>query len=232
MGKKSKLDGKNQENFMIYTPPYPVFSIFQTVSRRDMVSVIASKSSRIRFVSFSAKIFKMAVELRRGQRKRKKDSNNNKEPVKKKSKKSTELREATLKEIDRLNDEICHLEEEIYQKESSCTNGYSFETLQRIETELLDSSQPSDLPGSSQGNGRSELGKYIDVLNSRISSLESFTGIRFVENNATVLSKTDSTTVLLRRISGTCQRIPFAVEFEVQEDEKMDSTFSPKNEGK
>ena len=197
-----------------------------------MASVIVSKSSRIRFLLLSAKIFKMAVELRRNQHKRKKDSNNNKDPVKKKSKKSTELRELTLKEIDRLNDEICHLEEEIFQKESSCAAGYSFETLQRIGTELLDSNQSSDLPGLSQGNDRNELEKDIDVFNSRISSLESFTGIRFVENIVSVLSKTDSTTVLLRGMSGTCQRISFAVEFEVKEDEKMDNTFSPENEGK
>ena len=174
----------------------------------------------------------MAVELRRNPHKRKKDSNNNKDPVKKKSKKSTELKELTLKEIDRLNDEICHLEEEIFQKESSCAAGYSFETLQRIRTELLDSNRSSDLPGSSQGNDRSELEKDIDVLKSRISSLESFAGIRFLENNTSVLSKTDSTTVILRRLSGTCQRISFAVEYEVKEDEKMDSTLSPENEGK
>ena len=175
----------------------------------------------------------MAVELRRNQHKRKKDSNNNKDPVKKKSKKSAELKELTLKEIDRLNDEICHLEEEIFQKESSCAACYSFETLEEIRTGLLDSNQSSDLPGSSsQGNDRGELEKDIDVLNSRISSLESFTGIRFVENNVSVLSKTDSSTVLLRRMSGTCQRISFAVEFEVKEDEKMDGISSPENEGK
>lgn len=174
----------------------------------------------------------MAVELRRNQRKRKKDSNNNKDPVKKKSKKSTELRELTLKEITRLNNEICHLEEEIFQKESSCADGYSLETLQKIGTELLDNNQSSDLPCSSEGNDRSELEKDIDVLNSRRSSLETFTGIRFVENNVRVLSKMDTTTLLLRRMSGTCQRIAFAVEFEVKEDEQMDSTFSSENEGK
>lgn len=197
-----------------------------------MDSVFVSQSSRIRFLLFSAKIFKMAVELRRGQQKRKKDSNNNKELVKKKSKKSTVSKELTLKEIDRLNDEIYHLEEEIFQKESSCTQSYSFETLQRIGTELLDDTQSPDLPGSSQGHERSELEKDIDVLNGRISSLESFTGFRFVENNTSVLSKTDSTTVLLREMSGTCQRIPFAVEFEIKEDEKMDSTFGHEHEGK
>ena len=168
----------------------------------------------------------MAVELRRNQNKRKKDSNNSKDPINKKSKKSTELRELTCKVIDRLNDEICHLEEEIFQKESLCAADYSFETLHRIGTELLDSNQASDLPGLSEGNDRYELGKDIDVLNSRISSLESFTGIRFVEN---MFSKTDSSTVL-RKMSGTCQRISFVVEFEVKEDEKMVSTFSP--EGK
>ena len=197
-----------------------------------MASVIVSESSRIIFLLFSAKIFKMAVELRRNQHKRKKDSNNNKDPVKKKSKKSAELKELTLKEIDRLNDEICHLEDEIFQKESSCAAGYSFETLLRIGTELVDSNRSSDLPGSSQGNDRSELEKDIDVLNSRISSLESFAGIRFVENNVSVVSKTNSTTVILRRMSGTCQRISFAVEFEVKEDEQMESTLSPENKGK
>ena len=131
-------------------------------------------------------------------------------------------------EIDRLNDEICHLEEEIFQKESSCAAGYSFETLQRIGTELLDSNQSSDLPGIWQENDRNELERDVDMLNSRISSLESFTGIRFLENK---FSKTDSSTVL-REMSGTCQRISFAVEFEVKEEEKMDSTFSPENEGK
>ena len=174
----------------------------------------------------------MAVELRRNQHKRKKDSNNNKDPVKKKSKKSAELKELTLKEIDRLNDEICHLEDEIFQKESSCAAGYSFETLQRIGTELVDSNRSSDFPGSSQGNDRKKKKKDIDELNSRISSLESFAGIRFVENNVSVVSKTNSTTVILRRMSGTCQRISFAVEFEVKEDEQMESTLSPENKGK
>lgn len=177
----------------------------------------------------------MAVELRRNQHKRKKDSNKNKNPAKKKSKKSIELKDLTLKEIDRLNDEICHLEEEIFQKEASCAAGYSFETLQRIGTELLGNNQwssgPSDLPGSSHGNDRSELEKDIDVLNSRISTLESFAGIRFEENNVNVLSKTNSTTVILRRMSGTCQRVSFAVEFEVKEDEKIESAPSPENEG-
>lgn len=194
------------------------------MSSRNLASVFASKSSRI---SFSAKIFKMAVELRRKQHKRSKDSIlNNKETAKKKSKKSAELRELALQEIDNLNNEICHLEEEIFQKESSCADGYALETLQRIRTELLDSGQSSDLPCSSKEYDGSELEKEINALNERLSSLETFSGIRFVENSVSVVSKTDSATVLLRRLSGTCQRIPFVVEFEVKEDEQKDGTFS------
>lgn len=191
-----------------------------------MASVIASKSS---LSLFSAKIFKMAVELRRNQHKRRKDSNNNKETVKKKSKANAELKELTLQEISSLNNEISHLEEEIFQKESSCADGYALETLQRIRFELLES---TDLPCSSEENNRSESEKETDVLNNRLSSLETFSGIRFVENSVRMLSKTDKATVLLRRMSGTCQRIPFVVEFEVKEDEPKDSTFTTENQGK
>ena len=172
----------------------------------------------------------MAVELRRNQHKRRKDSNNNKETVKKKSKKNTELRELTLQEITSLNNEICHLEEQIFQKESSCADDYSLETLQRIRTELQDSDQSSDLPCTSKESDRSELEKEIVVLNKKLSSLETFSGIRLMENSVKMISKTDMATVLLRRMSGTCQRIPFVVEFEVKEDEQ-DSTFSSENKG-
>lgn len=192
-----------------------------------MTSVISSTSS---LISFSAKIFKMAVELRRNQHKRRKDSNNNKETVKKKSKKTAELRELTLQEITSLNNEICHLEEEIFQKESSCADEYSLETLQRIRTELQDSDKSSDLPCTSKESDRSELEKEIDVLNKRLSSMETFSGIRLMENSVKMISKTEMATVLLRRMSGTCQRIPFVVEFEVKEDEQ-DSTFSSENKG-
>ena len=173
----------------------------------------------------------MAVELRRNQHKRRKDVNNNKEPLKKKSKKNAELRELALQEIASLNNEIYHLEEEIFQKESSCADHHTLETLQRIETELLDSHLSSDLSCSSKENDKSEVEKDIDLLNSRLIALETLNGIRFVKNSVTVLSKTGHTTVLLRRMSGTCQRIPFAVEFEVKEDEQKDSTFSSENEG-
>lgn len=168
----------------------------------------------------------MAVELQGNQHKRSKDPISNKETAKKKSKKSAELRELALQEIDSLNNEICHLEEEIFQKESSCADGYALETLQRIRTELLDSGQSSDLPCSSKEYDGSELGKEINVLNERLSSMETFSGIRFVDNSVRVVSKTDSTAVLLRRMSGTCQRIPFVVEFEVKEDELKDGKFS------
>lgn len=232
---KSKLDGNNRQNFIIYTVHIPRLHLqhFPNPKPNHEPSLSGQRYCLREQPHFiERQIFKMAVELRRNQHKRKKDSNNNKNPAKKKSKKSIELKDLTLKEIDRLNGEICHLEEEIFQKEASCAAGYSFETLQRIGTELLDSNRSSDLPGSSHGNDRSELEKDIDVLNSRISSLESFAGIRFVENNVSVLSKTNSTTVILRRMSGTCQRISFAVEFEVKEDEKIESAPSPENEGK
>ncbi|KAL9951356.1 hypothetical protein ACROYT_G044007 [Oculina patagonica] len=170
----------------------------------------------------------MAVELRSNQHKRRKDSNNNKETVKKKSKTNAELKELALQEISSLNNEIFHLEKEIFQKESSCADGYDLETLQRIRSELLES---TDLPCSSEENNSSELEKEIDVLNNRLSSLETFSGIRFVENSVRMLSKTDRGTVLLRRMSGTCQRIPFVVEFEVKEDEQEDSIFTTGNKG-
>lgn len=172
----------------------------------------------------------MAVELRRNQHKRRKDVNNNKEPLKKKSKKNAELRELAFQEIASLNNEIYLLEEEIFQKESSCAH-HTLETLQRTETELLDSHRSSDLSCSSKENDKSEVEKDIDLLNNRLISLETFNGIRFVKNSVTVLSKTGHTTVLLRRMSGTCQRIPFVVEFEVKEVEQKDSTFSSENEG-
>ena len=161
----------------------------------------------------------MAVELRRGRHNRHKVQNNNKEPPKKKAKKANELRELALQEIATLNDEICHLEEEIFQKESTYAGDYNLETLERIESELLDNDQPC----SSKENDKSELEKDIEVLNNKFNSLENFTGIRFVENEVSVLSKTGSRTVLLRRMSGTCQRIPFTVEFEVEENEQMES---------
>lgn len=168
----------------------------------------------------------MAVELRRSRQNRNKDQNNNKEPVKKKSKKTHELRELALQEIASLNNEICYLEEEIFQKESSCADEYTLETLQRIGSDLQ-----LDLPCPSQENiNKSEIEKDIDALNNRLSSLETFTGIRFVENGVSVLSKTDSRTVLFRRMSGTCQRIPFTVEFEVQEEEHKD--INSENEGR
>ena len=164
----------------------------------------------------------MAVELRRSRHKRNKDQNNNKEPLEKKSKKTHELRGLTLQEITSLNDEIDHLEDEIFQRESLCASEYTLETLQRVGSDLLENIQPC----SSQENDESEVEKDIDTLNNRLSSLEAFTGIRFVENSVSVLSKTDSRTVLLRRMSGSCHRISFTVEFEVQEDEQRKSTLN------
>lgn len=164
----------------------------------------------------------MAVELRRSRHKRNKDQNNNEEPLKKKSKKACESRELTIQEIANLNDEIDHLEEEIFQRESLCASEYTLGTLQRISSDLLENIQPC----SSQENNKSEVEKDIDTLNNRLSSLEAFTGIRFVENSVLLLSKTDSRTVLLRRMSGSCHRISFTVEFEVQEDEQRKSTIS------
>ena len=169
----------------------------------------------------------MAVELQRNQHKRRKDENNNKNPLKKKSKRSTELKELALQEVTSLNNEIRHLEEEIFQRDSLCADTYTLESLEKIETELL----TSDLPSSSKEDHRSELEKDIDVLNERLDSLEKLTWIRCAENSSKVLSRTDSSTVLLRRMSGTCQRIPFVVEFEVKEDEKKDSSFKSENKG-
>ena len=158
---------------------------------------------------------------------RKREQNNNYEPVKKKPKKAHELRELALQEIATLNNEICDLEEEIFQKESECAGEYTLDTLRGIASELLENGEPSSL----EETDRSEIEKEIDSLNNRVTSLESFTGIRFVENNVSVLSKTDSRTMLLRRISGTCLRIPFKVEFEVEEDEHRGSTTTSEREG-
>lgn len=164
----------------------------------------------------------MAVELRRGRRNKNNDRNNSQEPLKKKSKKGNELQELSLREITSLNDEIRHLEEEIFQKESLRACEYSIETLQRISSDLLQNAQSC----SSQENNTDKVEKDIDTLNSRLNSLEAFTGIRFVDNSVSVLLKTQSRTVLLRRMSGTCHRIPFTVEFEVQEDEHGKSAIS------
>ena len=158
---------------------------------------------------------------------RKRDQDNNNEPVKKKAKKTCELRELALQEIATLNNEICDLEEEIFQKESECAGEYTLDTLRGIASELLENGQPSSL----EETDRSEIEKEIDVLNNRVTSLESFTGIRVVENNVSVLSKTDSRTMLLRRISGTCLGIPFKVEFEVEENEHRGGTTTSEREG-
>lgn len=157
-----------------------------------------------------------------GRNKRKREKYISQESVKKKSKEPEELRELALKEIACLNDEICHLEDEIDQTEYTSAGQYTIETLQRVTSDLLRNVQPSSL----QENNGNEIEKDIDALQSRLSSLEAFTGIKFVENSISVLSKTQSTSVLLRRLSGTCHVIPFTVEFEVQEDEQRSSTCS------
>lgn len=169
----------------------------------------------------------MAVELRRSRHNRNKDQNNNKEPRKKKAKEAHELRELALQEIASLNYEICHLEDEIFQKESSCASEYTLETLRRIESDLLGNLQPC----SSEENDQSRIERDADALQNRLASLESFTGIRFVENSVSVLSKMDIRTVWLRRMSGTCHGIPFMVEFEVKEDEHRESPSSFENKG-
>lgn len=169
----------------------------------------------------------MAVELRSSRHNRNKDQNNNKELRKKKAKEVHELRELALQEIASLNYEICHLEDEIFQKESSCASEYTLETLRRIESDLLGNLQPC----SSEENDQSRIERDADALQNRLASLESFTGIRFVENSVSVLSKMDSRTVWLRRMSGTCHGIPFTVEFEVKEDEHRESPSSFENKG-
>ena len=169
----------------------------------------------------------MEVVRRTRNNNRNRDQNNNDEPVKKKPKKVHESRELALQEIATLNDEICDLEEEVFQKESECAGEYTLDTLRGIASELLENGQPSSL----EETDRSEIEKEIGLLNDRVTSLQSFTGIRFVENNFSVLSKTDSRTMLLRRISGTCLRIPFKVEFEVEEDENRGSTTTSKRKG-
>lgn len=165
----------------------------------------------------------MAFEHEWNQRKRRKCVANN-DLSNKKYKKKAESRELTLQDISSLSDEIHHLEEEIFKRDSLCADTYTLESLEMIEAKLLN----ADLPSSSKENNTDGKEKEIDVINERLRSLEKLTGLIFIENSTEMLSKTEATMVLLRRMLGTCLRIPFAVEFEVKEEENVNSLLSSK----
>ena len=176
---------------------------------------------------FTAKNLKMAVELRSSRlNKKRANDNNHKNPPEKKSKEVNELKEFAAKEIARLNDEIFHLEEEICQRESVGADNYALETLRQIAANFCGGEDCTDLPCSSQGKTRGETYEEIALLNKRLHSLETFTGIAFKENRVSLLSRTDSTSLFLHRLSGTCQRIPFSIEFEVKEDEQTRGQYA------
>ena len=111
--------------------------------------------------------------------KRKREIYISQESVKKKPKETKELRELALKEIASLNDEICHLEDQIDQTEYTSAGQYTIETLQRVTSDLLRNVQPSSL----QEINANEIEKDIDALQSWLSLLDPFTGIKFVGNS-------------------------------------------------
>ena len=169
----------------------------------------------------------MAVELRVNRQKRKNDKNNNKVSPKRISKDVSELKKLASQEIARLSDEICHLEEEISQKESFCAGDHSMETLQTIVSDFCDGEESADLNSSSQGKSESDIG----VVEKRLHSLKTLTGIVFQDNKVSLISRQNRTSVFLRRLSGTCQNIPFSVEFEVEEYEQNEASCRSQSEG-
>lgn len=196
---------------------FPVLSL-----RRIQPAVGFRKEASFHFVIWRHN-FMMAFEHEWNQRKRRKCVANN-DLSNEKYKKKAELRELTLQDISSLSDEIHHLEEEIFKRDSLCADTYTLESLAMIEAKLLN----ADLPSSSKENNTDGKEKEIDVINERLRSLEKLTGLIFIENSTEMLSKTEATMVLLRRMLGTCLRIPFAVEFEVKEEENVNSLLSSK----
>lgn len=70
--------------------------------------------------------------------------------------------------------------------------------------------------------------KEIDVINERFCFLEKLIGLIFIENSIEMFLKIEVIMVLFWRMLGICFRIFFVVEFEVKEEENVNSLLSLK----
>lgn len=154
----------------------------------------------------------MAVEMGGRMNTRSQDKNNNQRPPKRKSPSDPDLRSSYLQEIEHLKKEVRHLESEIDQQESTASG--TEETTETVFLDLRDTNRTSTV---TRTNDSEEFEVEEKALISRIASLEAFTGIRFEKNHCSVSSKSSRKTTWQRSLTGTCQKIPFVVDFEVDE---------------
>jgi hypothetical protein len=138
---------------------------------------------------------------------------------KRKRKENPDSKTTYLKEIDELNKEISHLENELEIRERHSAGSFSDECLVRVVAQLR------GLATSARNSRkRSNEEQELNSLLSRVEKLESLTGLAFDEDKVELISSADdnnnnekNTKKWRRILSGKCFSLPFLIELETEE---------------
>ena len=158
----------------------------------------------------------MAFEMGGRVNTRSKDKNNNRQAARITLRSTNDAKESYLQEIRKLEEELIRLESQIDKEESGpCCELSSDGTIERVLLDLKESCQTPTTPNETSST--ETLQSQDASLVCKISSLTSITGIHFDMNQCSAVLQSASKTTWKRHLKGCCRKIPFCVEFEVDE---------------